>query len=122
MALPPAPLAEILALAVTVAEGVVEEVLSSAASTPRAKEAGQAGGAPPAPLQRVRLRFSRVLRGKAELREVVAVKPPANYRLRVGNKGPWLLDASSPEPMILGRYGPDSYSLAQLERALGVSR
>jgi hypothetical protein len=117
MAIPPEPLESVLPKASWVVEAEVKEIVSEGRATkPPAKPA------PPGSPQRLaaqvlRLAVKRVLRGPTDTRELVVHKPVGAYRLGVGNKGPFLLDAGR-EPEILGRYGPDSYSLAKLEAAL----
>ncbi len=120
MALPPEPLAEILPLATRI---VLAEVLETTGDRPAdsASQRPPIGGARPQPEQRVRLKVTKTLRG-AEARELTAFKPSGAYWLVPGNKGPFLLDNSEPEPRILGRYGPDTYPLAALEQALSSQR
>ena len=115
MAIPPEPLAVVLPLAsaVVIAEVVAVEnnadgvVLGPDAppSSPRAIHS-----------QRVKLKVSRVLRG-GPVTEVEVLKPIGDYALRVGNHGAFLLDGRTP-PVILGRYGPDTYRVADLEAQL----
>ncbi|MBI5496835.1 MAG: hypothetical protein HY904_17610 [Deltaproteobacteria bacterium] len=106
MAKPPEPLAWVLPSAVLVVEAdVVEVVATETPSTP--------GKAPP---QVVRLQVRRVLRGTAE--GVLEVrKPEGSYQLSAGNTGPFLVGAGQPGE-ILGRYGPDTWRLADIEAAL----
>lgn len=118
MAIPPEPLQELLPHATWVVEAEVAEVLSTGPEAPKV-------GAPPGwtdtgqkvAAQRVRLKVTRVLRGQP-VQELVVDKPLASYALRAGNKGPFLLDGTQPHPVILGRYGPDSYALGKIEAAL----
>jgi hypothetical protein len=118
MAIPPEPLQEILPHATWVVEAEVVEVLGSGPEVPRiSAPAGWTDTGQKVADQRVRLKVTRVLRGQ-EVQELVVDKPVAAYSLRAGNKGPFLLDGTLPHPVILGRYGPDSYALAKLEAAL----
>ena len=39
----------------------------------------------------------------------------AGYSLKAGNKGPFLIDGGK---VILGRYGPDSWSVERVEKSL----
>ena len=71
--------------------------------------------------QVVKLQVKRVLKGKTDAKELTVEKPEAGYALRAGNKGPFLLDATRPNPVILGRYGPDSYAFSRIEAALKKS-
>lgn len=119
MALPPDPIDEVLPQAAWVVDAEVQEVVLQ----------GPAGPKPEAPegftsveqkvgSQVVRLKVRRVLKGNPEVQELLCEKPVGAYALRAGNHGPFLLDASAPHPVILGRYGPDSYSLKAIEAAL----
>jgi len=118
VAIPPEPLAEILPHATWVVEAEVAEVLASGPEAPKlSAPPGWTDTGQKVASQRVRLKVLRVLRGK-DVQELVVDKPVAGYALRTGNKGPFLLDGSQPHPVILGRYGPDSYALAKLESAL----
>ena len=120
MAIPPEPLEEILPRAVWVVEGEVKEVLSTGpAVPPTGPVVPNMTSAPTlASAQRVRLTVKRVLRGEVPGQELVVVKPPAGYAVRAGTTGPFLLDGSRPEPVILGRYGPDTYPLDEVEQAV----
>ena len=119
MALPPEPIEVVLPKAVWVVEGEVKEVVSSGPAVAKVN-------APPGTTdtglkvasQVVKLTIRRVLRGEPDTRELTAEKPVAGYALRAGNRGPFLLDGTSPTPVILGRYGPDSWALARIEAAL----
>jgi hypothetical protein len=118
MALPPEPIDELLPKSDWVVEAEVKEVLQQATPLPASRGAegatsiGHKVGA-----QLVRLRVTRVLRGKPAT-ELVVEKPAAGYALKPGNKGPFLISAGEGHPVILGRYGPDSYALARIEAAL----
>ncbi|MBS2030991.1 MAG: hypothetical protein JST54_24025 [Deltaproteobacteria bacterium] len=120
MAIPPEPLNEVLPQAACVVDAEVVEVLSNGPTPPQpnAPQAATSAGRL-APSQVVRLKIKRVLRGKAPA-EVVVEKPEAGYALRAGNHGPFLLDGAA-QPKILGRYGPDSWSMSKLEDALRQS-
>ena len=119
MALPPDPIEEVLPLARWVVEAEVKEVVRQAEklpapdAVPGGTSAGHKVGS-----QVVKLSIARVLKGEPGVRELVVEKPIAGYALKPGNKGPFLLDGSSPTPVILGRYGPDSYPLARIEAQL----
>src|SRR4051812_33121851 len=113
MALPPESIEKLLPLAHTI---VLAEVLwVSSPSVP------ERAGAPDMPLglgrklpeARVRLKVNRTLRGSAPA-ELEVVKPESTYALAPGITGPFLLDA---EQRILGRHGPDNYSLAAVTEA-----
>jgi len=118
MALPPEPLLELLPHATWVVEAEVAEVLSTGPEVPKiSAPAGWTDTGQKVASQRVRLKVTRVLRGK-DVQELVVDKPLAAYALRAGNRGPFLLDGTQTYPVILGRYGPDSYALAKIEAAL----
>lgn len=115
MAKPPEPLEDVLPKAVLVVDAEVLEVLKNGPLPPRkAAPPGATSVGNLAQAQTVRLKVKRVLRGK-QVRELVVEKPEAGYALMAGNHGPFLIDASN---TILGRYGPDSYGLGQIEAAL----
>lgn len=111
MAIPPEPIEEVLPEATLVVVADVTEVVEQPPA--QAAHAGHAGQ------QVVRLKVSRVLRGAANVGDVLtAKKPEAGYALRAGNSGPFLLAARDGTFEILGRYGPDTWDLSRVERAL----
>ncbi len=115
MAKPPEPLEEVLPAAVWVVDAEVTEVLSTGPATPKVQASpGATSTGQKSPSQKVKLKVTRVLRGAA-VQELEVEKPEAGYSLRAGNHGPFLIDATK---VILGRYGPDSYSFERLEKAL----
>lgn len=124
MALPPEPIEEVLPLAALVIEAEVEVVLATGEPQPKAAaRPGATGVGAVAPDQTVRLKVTKVHKGPQGTKEVVVQKPVGGYALRTGNKGPFLLDASTPNPVILGRYGPDTWGLQQVLEALaGASK
>jgi hypothetical protein len=118
VALPPEPLQELLPHAAWVVEAEVTDVLAVGEPPPKVSApAGWTDTGQKAASQRVQLKVTRVLRGPP-VQALVVDKPVGAYALRAGNKGPFLLDGSQPHPVILGRYGPDSYALARIEAAL----
>jgi hypothetical protein len=120
MAIPPEPLEEVLPKAVWVVEGEVKEVLSTGPPVaPTGPVRPNMTSAPTqASAQRIRLAVRRVLRGDLAAKELVVQKPPAGYAVRTGTHGAFLLDGTRPEPIILGRYGPDTYPLGEVEDAV----
>jgi len=83
---------------------------------------GFAGPIPPERCQVVRLVVTRALRG-TPARTLVVVKPRAPYVLtpsRRPHTGTFLLDARTPFPVVLGRYGPAPYAPADVAAALGA--
>ncbi len=113
MALPPEAIEDVLPAAAIVVDAEVVLVRDLGAWPPGDKGA-PLDGAPPRPAQEVTLQVTRVLHGKAGA-QLVATKPPANYALRRGVSGPFLVDQ---EARILGRYGPDTWGVDEVEAAL----
>ncbi|MBK7861215.1 MAG: hypothetical protein IPJ65_21920 [Archangiaceae bacterium] len=114
MALPPESIDKLLPLAQTI---VVAEVLS--VSSPPVAERDSLPNMPlglgrKLPQATVRLKVERTLRGTAAA-ELEVVKPESTYALVPGITGPFLLDG---ERRILGRHGPDNYSVAAVTEAL----
>ncbi len=117
MALPPEPIEDVLPGAALVVDAEVSAVLSTGPqpNNPHSKPGATSTGAKSAS-QKVKLTVTRVLHGSAKVgQELTVEKPEAGYALREGNKGPFLISASN---VILGRYGPDTYSAEKLEKAL----
>lgn len=115
MAIPPEPIEDVLPDAVLVVEAEVLEVLSTGPDTPKVhSKPGMTSTGAKSPSQKVKLKVTKVLFG-APTKELVVEKPEAGYALRAGNHGPFLVDKSN---VILGRYGPDSYSLERITKAL----
>lgn len=119
MAKPPEPIEDVISSAIWVVDGEVTEVLATGPQPPKvdappgATSTGQKTAS-----QTVKLKVKRVLHGEA-VDELVVEKPEAQYALRPGNHGPFLIDATK---TILGRYGPDSYSFERIEQALAARR
>jgi hypothetical protein len=119
MARRPEPLADLILDATRIVVAEVAEIVETgprpppppraAELKPSARDVGYQS-----PRQRVRLQILRVLKGEAPA-ELVADKPEAPYLLAVGNHGVFFLDGEQ----ILGRYGPDTHRLADVERAVG---
>src|SRR5260221_424003 len=119
MAIPPQPIEEVLPKAVLIIDGEVKEVVSTGPAPKKVEaRAGASDTGQKTAAQVVKLEVKRVLKGKTDAKEIVVEKPEAGYALRAGNKGPFLLDATRPNPVILGRYGPDSYAFSRIEAAL----
>src|SRR3954463_13155280 len=119
MAIPPDPIEELLPNAALVVDAEVKEIVQNGPAAPKVNappgwtDTGQKAGS-----QIVKLTVKRVLKGATDVKELTVEKPAAGYALRAGVKGPFLLDGSKPHPVILGRYGPDSYSFEKVEKAL----
>lgn len=118
MALPPEPLQEVIPDATWVVDAEVKEVLSTGPVPPKIQaRPGSTSVGQQTASQVVKLLVKRVLHG-AQVQELVVEKPEAGYALRAGNHGPFLIKDHQPHPVILGRYGPDSWSFEKIERAL----
>ena len=118
MALPPEPLQELLFDATAVVEAEVVEVLESGPEPqppPHAKhlKPGATSVGYLSAAQKVRLKVKRALKGESAA-ELVVDKPEAPYLLAPGHRGAFFLEGER----ILGRYGPDTHSVAAIERAL----
>ena len=115
MAKPPEPLLEVLPEAAVVVDAVVKEVVSTGPAPPATgKPAEWTSKGTLNPAQELVLTVTRVLRGKAD-GELKVTKPVAGYMVKVGTQGPWLIDKKN---VVLGRYGPDSWSMAKVEAAV----
>lgn len=72
--------------------------------------------------QVVELRIKEVLFGSLTSADALlkVEKPEGDYALRAGNHGPFLLQAPKGDehPVIIGRYGPDSYRLDVIQAAI----
>ena len=119
MAKPPEPIEDVIPNAAWVVDAEVTEVLSTGPQPPKvdAKPGATSTGQKTAS-QTVKLKIKRVLHGE-KIAEIVVEKPEAQYALKAGNHGPFLIDATK---TILGRYGPDSYSFERIEKALATKR
>jgi hypothetical protein len=119
MAKPPEPLVELLPLAQLVVEAAVESIVSTGPAPPkvdnpdRHKDVGSMAAE-----QLVVLRIVRVLRGTCASATLTVKKPLAPYAVKVGTTGAWLLQSTEAEPLVLGRYGPDSWHISRVEAAL----
>ncbi|MGC4113423.1 MAG: hypothetical protein QM765_01875 [Myxococcales bacterium] len=119
MALPPEPIQEVIPSAVLVIEAEVEAVVNTGPIQPKVEAPpGSTSTGKKAANQTVKLKVTKVHKGPASLKEVMAEKPVAGYALKAGNKGPFLLDGAKPNPTILGRYGPDTWDLPTILKGL----
>ncbi len=115
MALPPDALDEVLPDAAVIVDAEVASVRDVGAWP---VDAGAAlDGAMPRPAQEVTLRVRRVLRG-TPTQTLVVTKEANAYALHAGVHGTFLLDAHA---LILGRYGPDTWAIGEVENALAGS-
>jgi hypothetical protein len=115
MAKPPEPLEEIFPKTALIVDAEVTEVRTQDPSD----------GGKEAPRQVLVLRVNRVLRGalsdvEHKAMSLVVTKPKGVALARVGIKGPWLLarDDKTGEKLVLGRYGPDSWTFEKIELKL----
>jgi hypothetical protein len=110
VALPPDPIDDVVTAAYACVDAQVIAVLYT---DPDAHERGQF------PQQSVRVRVDAVGFGDV-VRDadgaLTLTKPHGPYLLRVGDRGPLLLGRAAGDlhDVILGRYGPDTYSVAAL--------
>src|SRR5262249_16417434 len=125
MAKPPEPLSELIPNSKLIC---VAEVIAILALGPKPPEPGNArklgkhakDAGWQAASQKVRLKIERCLSGQGPADGMIDVeKPVAPYTLRVGDKGPFFIDARN---HILGRYGPDTRPLDQIEQALSAKK
>ena len=134
MAIPPAPLSSLvddIDIAIIAEVQAVRDndqqswreqpwAQNAPASTQRPSQGvgrGPIGAAPALNSQRCRLIVQKVIKGQAEAM-IEVEKPKSHYVLAPGHKGPFLLAKSKNGLIILGRYGPDSYTLAEVEAVL----
>ena len=120
MAIPPEPIEEVISTAHGAVLAEVAKVVTQDAQPPMPKAAPGAtdvGGV--AARQVVELKVSTVLFGDVASvgATVQAIKPEGDYALRAGNKGPFLLKRDGKGLAIVGRYGPDTYSEANIRSA-----
>ena len=119
MAIPPEPIEEVMPQAALVIEAEVQSVLATGPIQPKVDAPlGKTSTGKQTANQTVKLKVTKVHKGPGSLKELVAEKPVAGYALKAGNKGPFLLDATKPNPVILGRYGPDTWDLPRILGAL----
>jgi len=125
MAMPPEPIDSVLFDAKAVVVGEVVAVITEgepvAKKTPPKKDHKDVGNL--AAWQKLSLRIDDVLLAGLDVKKggsVDVLKPEGHYGLPVGAKGVFLLGAAGADglPVILGRYGPDSYRLDVVEAAL----
>ena len=121
MAIPPEPIDSVLFDAKAVVVGEVTAVVAEGPALPRIeKKKGMSDIGNKAAWQKLTLRVDDVLQAGFDVKKgatVDVVKPVAGYALSVGIKGDFLLGNPAPSeaggdekaPVILGRYGPDSY-------------
>jgi hypothetical protein len=115
MAKPPEPIEEVIPHAVMIIDGEVAEVLKTGPDPMKVKAAeGATSTGQLTASQTVRITVKRMIKGEA-VKEITVEKPAAQYALKAGNHGPFLIDSKQ---NILGRYGPDSWSFERIEKAL----
>jgi hypothetical protein len=123
MAIPPDP---IEALLPAVDGAVLADVTRVVEQDPQAPLPTGAPGATSLPgdlaRQVVELKVKEVLFGRLAARGdlLAVIKPAGDYTLVAGATGPFLLqvaETAGEPPVILGRYGPDSYRTADVRAA-----
>ncbi len=120
MAIPPDPIEELLPRATAAVMAEVTRVVAEDPQKPFPKnEPGTTSAGGEVARQVVELRVQERLFGTLQAGALLqAVKPAGEYKLRPGNKGPFLLEVPQRgEAQILGRYGPDSYARSVIEGA-----
>lgn len=117
MAIPPDPIDEVLPKASAAVMAEVTAVLAEDPQKPLPKsEPGMTSAPGEVARQVVELNVKETLFGAVKNgTRLKAVKPAGEYKLLAGNKGPFLLHLpEGGDPVILGRYGPDSYGRAAI--------
>jgi hypothetical protein len=124
MAIPPEPIAELVAEASLIIEAQVMQVVAIG-PTPKQRPSrpGHTDIGNQVAAQTLLLKVQRVLGGElpetaAKTGEMQAEKPIAAYALKVGSRGAFFLAGDGPVFRIIGRYGPDTYRVAVVEQAL----
>ncbi len=127
MAIPPEPIDSVLFDAKAVITGTVLSIAAEGPPPPRVEaKKGFKDVGNQAAWQKLVLQIDDVLLAGLDAKKggtITVLKPEAGYALNVGNGGPFLLGAPSAGggddvPVILGRYGPDSYRLEVVVEAL----
>jgi hypothetical protein len=114
MARPPEPLASVLPFVEAAVFAHVVSVVDGGEPSVAAVKKYHRDVATGSRPQRVVLEIDEVLRagfGAHQGQRLEVEKPSdASYALLVGHKGPFLLGKTDSLPVILGRYGPDTYA------------
>jgi len=115
MAIPPEPIDQLIADALTIVLAKVSEIVSEGVLPPQVakKHPGDVDVGNKKQSQKVKLLIERVLKGPAP-DELTVEKPEASYTLEVGDSGPFFIG----DGKILGRYGQNTWTLAKIESAL----
>lgn len=118
MAIPPDPIEDVFPSVHCAIVGEVVEILAEEPQAPfPPSEPGMTDVPGDVAGQTVALRVERVLFGSGVAGDTLQVRKPAgDYKLKAGNRGPFLLDDDA-VPRILGRYGPDTYPEAVIVAA-----
>jgi hypothetical protein len=119
MALPPEPIDLLVRVAPLIVDAEVARVLEDRSDAPRID-------APPdrvdvgrkSDSQLLLLRVNEAIRGELPGEEFEAVKPVAPYRLAAGFRGPFMLAEQDGKQTIIGRYGPNFYSVEDVKAAI----
>jgi len=122
MAIPPEPIEELLPTAALIVEAEVSKVISLGKKPPTLTapkdhtSTGQKNAS-----QQLSLKVARVLKGALPgdaAAPLEVSKPEGAYTLREGSKGAFLLSEGEGGWVILGRYGPDTYTVESVELTL----
>lgn len=122
MAIPPEPIDEVLPEAECAVVAEITRVLSQGEQDV-VPEVGEEDGIVDTPRvlpwQRIILHVKDVLFGDLAAKgdELEVLKPPGNYTLRADIEVPFLLAQDDEDIVIIGRYGPDTYSLNEIKAA-----
>lgn len=123
MAMPPDPIDEVLPQADAAYVAEVTQILhqDEQEKVPELSDPGDVDIPRDLPAQTVELRIAERLFGDlAGVGDTITVsKPAGEYVLRAGVQGPFLLARQDDNtPVIIGLYGPDTYSLRVLKAAI----
>jgi len=121
MALPPEPLATVKVDAVAACVGEVTAVVATGPALPKREgKKGEKDLGNKEAWQEVVVRVDTALLGLTVGQTLTVLKPEGAYVVDVGTKGPFLLGAPAEvggPPVILGRYGPDTWRAEDVVRA-----
>ena len=127
MAKPPEPIRELLPRASLIVEAEVAEVVSTGPEPPKVEAPPTHTSVPQEVASQVlRLKIKRVLKGALagaakKSQELTVTKPQGAYALSPGNRGPFLLEETGGDWLILGRWGPDNYRIEWVEKSIAAA-
>ena len=123
MAIPPDPIEEVLPQAHTGVVATVTQLVhrEKQKAVPEHEDPSFVGSILELPAEIVQLQIKEVLFGSLVQtgQTLEVLKPPGEYALREGVEGPFLLRQEEQEsrPLILGLYGPDTYTVNTIRQA-----